>query len=142
MSAREMTFREAVEARDVAALEATLAEDVVFRSPAVYKPYEGRPATMVILRAVMRVFEDFRYVRETASADGRDHVLVFEAIVKGKQLEGVDVLHLDDDGLVDDLRVLVRPLSGLNGLVEAMGEAIPEVLRELGLDPGQAGAPA
>jgi len=130
------TFREAVEARDVAALEATLAADVVFRSPAVHKPYEGRPATMVILRAVMRVFEDFRYVRETASADGRDHVLVFEATVKGRQLEGVDLLHLDDDGLVDDLRVLVRPLSGLNGLVEAMGEAIPEVMRELGLDPG------
>jgi hypothetical protein len=40
--------------------------------------------------------------------------------------------------LVDDLRVLVRPLSGLNGLVEAMGAAIPEVMRELGLDPGQA----
>ena len=135
-----MTFREAVEARDVAALEATLAEGVLFRSPAVYKPYEGRPATMVILRAVMRVFEDFRYVRETASVDGRDHVLVFEATVKGKQLEGVDVLHLDDDGLVDDLRVLVRPLSGLNGLVEAMGEAIPGVMRELGLDPGQGGA--
>jgi len=136
------TFREAVEARDVEALEATLAEGVVFRSPAVYKPYEGRAATMVILRAVMRVFEDFRYVRETASADGRDHVLVFEATVKGKELEGVDVLHLGDDGLVDDLRVLVRPLSGLNGLVEAMGEAIPEVLRELGLDPGEAGATA
>lgn len=132
------SFREAVEARDVAALEATLAPHVVFRSPAVYKPYEGRDATMVILRAVMRVFEDFRYVRETASADGRDHVLVFEATVKGKELEGVDVLHLDDDGRVDDLRVLVRPLSGLNGLVEAMGEAISEVLRELGLDPGQA----
>jgi len=136
------TFREAVEARDVEALGATLAEGVVFRSPAVYKPYEGRAATMVILRAVMRVFEDFRYVRETASADGRDHVLVFEATVKGKELEGVDVLHLGDDGLVDDLRVLVRPLSGLNGLVEAMGEAIPEVLRELGLDPGEAGATA
>lgn len=132
------TFREAVEARDLEALEAALAPGVVFRSPAVYKPYEGRPATMVVLRAVMRVFDDFRYVRETASADGRDHVLVFEATVKGKQLEGVDVLHLDDDGLVDDLRVLVRPLSGLNGLVEAMGEAIPEVMRELGLDPGQA----
>lgn len=123
-------FREAVEARDVDALEACLAEDVVFRSPAVYQPYAGREATMVILRAVMRVFEDFRYVRETASPDGRDHVLVFEATVNGKELEGVDVLHLDDDGRVDDLRVLVRPVSGLTALVEAMGEAIPEVMRE------------
>lgn len=138
MSNRDRTFREAVEARDVHAVEASLAEHVVFRSPAVYRPYEGRFATMVVLRAVMRVFEDFRYVRETSSTDGRDHVLVFEATVNGKQLEGVDLLHLDDAGLVDDLRVLIRPLSGLNGLVEAMGEAIPEVMRELGLEPGSA----
>lgn len=131
-------FRQAVEARDSAAIEALLAENVVFTSPVAFKPYPGRAITAAILRGVMRVFEDFRYVRETASADGRDHVLVFEATVKGKQLEGVDVLHLDGDGLVEDLRVLVRPLSGLNGLVEAMGQAIPEVMRELGLDPGQA----
>lgn len=137
MSTSSGGFRAAVEARDIDAMAATLAPDVVFWSPAVYKPYEGRDTTLVILRAVMRVFEEFRYVRETASADGRDHVLVFEATVKGKQLEGVDVLRLDDAGLVADLRVLVRPLSGLNGLVEAMGEAIPEVMRELGLDPGQ-----
>jgi hypothetical protein len=130
-------FREAVERRDVEALEALLADDVVFRSPAVYKPYEGKVATMVVLRSVMRVFEEFRYTLE-ATSDSGDSVLVFEAVVGGKKLEGADFVHVRDDGLVDDLRVMIRPLSGLNAVVEAMGAAIPEVMREMGLDAGQA----
>ncbi|QNN53510.1 nuclear transport factor 2 family protein [Nocardioides mesophilus] len=125
------TFREAVETRDAVAVEALLAEDVVFRSPAVHKPYQGKQATAVILRAVMRVFEDFRYTRVVE--DGSDHVLVFEARVGGRDVEGADFLHVDEDGRIDDFRVMVRPLSGLNALVEAMGVAIPEVMAELGL---------
>ncbi len=126
-------FREAVESRDGERLEALLADDVVFRSPAVHKPYQGRQATAVILRAVMRVFEDFRYTRVVEGP--RDHVLVFEARVGDRTVEGADFLHLDDAGLVDDFRVMVRPLSGLTALVEAMRAAIPEVMREMGLDP-------
>jgi hypothetical protein len=98
----------------------------------VHKPYEGKQATEVILRAVTRVFEDFRYTRTVS--DGDDHVLVFEARVGDRAVEGADFLHVDTDGLIDDFRVMVRPLSGLTALVEAMGAAIPQVLRELGLD--------
>ena len=61
-------FRAAVEARDLDALTDTLAEDVVFRSPVVYKPYEGRDAVRVLLGAALRVFEDFRYDRELGDA--------------------------------------------------------------------------
>ncbi len=131
-------FRAAIEARDSAALEALLADDVVFRSPAVHKPYEGKVATSVILRAVMRVFEDFRYTREIGEEGGADHVLVFEARVGDRSVEGADFLHVGDDGLIDDFRVMIRPLSGLNAVVEAMGAVIPDVMREMGLDAGQA----
>ncbi len=124
-------FRDAVEARDPDRLTALLAEHVVFRSPAVHQPYEGRMMTSVILRAVMRVFEDFSYTRVVEQ--DADSVLVFTARVGDRQLEGADLLHVGEDGLVDDLRVMVRPLSGLTALVEAMREAIPEVMRELGL---------
>lgn len=130
-------FREAVEARDIDALEGLLADDVVFRSPAAHKPYEGKGATSVILRAVMRVFEDFRYTREIGAEGAADQVLVFEARVGDRQVEGADFLHISD-GLVDDLRVMIRPLSGLLAVAEAMGAAVPEVMRELGLDAGQA----
>ena len=54
-------FRAAVEARDIDAALALLAEDVVFRSPVVFAPYRGREAVAPILRAFSRVAEDFRY---------------------------------------------------------------------------------
>jgi SnoaL-like domain len=124
-------FRDAVLARDMAAVESLLAEDVVFRSPAVFKPYEGRMSTMIILRSVLRVAEDFRYTRSFSSDDG--HVLVFEATVDGKGVEGADFLRIDEAGLIDDFRVMMRPLSGLQAVVARMGEVIPQVMEELGL---------
>src|ERR671912_129772 len=99
------------------AVEALLAEDVVFRSPAVFKPYQGRTATMVILRSVLRIAEDFRYTRSFTEDDGAGHVLVFEATVDGRGIEGADFLRIGDSGLVEDFRVMMRPLSGLNVVV-------------------------
>jgi hypothetical protein len=123
-------FRQAVEARDTAAIEALFAENVVFSSPVVYQPYVGRALTAAIVRGAGRVFEDFHYVREIASADGRDHALVFQAKVNGRQVHGCDFLHVDDDGLIDDLTVMVRPLSGANALAEAMGAQFEQIRRE------------
>jgi len=122
-------FRKAVESKDAGALVACLAEDVEFRSPAVHKPYVGRTETGVILTAVTRVFEDFRY---TASYEGPEgHVLVFEAVVGGKQVHGADFVHTNDEGLVDKLTVMIRPLGGLNAVVGAMGPMIEQVISEL-----------
>jgi SnoaL-like domain len=123
-------FREAVEARDVAAIEALLADDVVFTSPVAYKPYPGKAITAAILRGVLRVFEDFRYVREIASEDGRDHALLFQAKVNGMDVHGCDFLHFDTDGKIDDFMVMVRPLSGAKALAEAMGAQFERIQRE------------
>lgn len=114
-------FREAVEARDPARMTALLAPDVVFTSPVAFHRYPGRAITAAILEAVMGVFEDFRYVREISSADGRDHALVFAARIGDLDLTGCDFLHLDDDGLIDDFMVMVRPLSAAQALAAAMG---------------------
>jgi len=124
-------FRAAVEARDSAAIEAMLADDVVFTSPVAFKPYPGKPMTAAILRGVLRVFEDFRYVREIAGADGRDHALVFTATVNGKQVNGCDFLHFDDEGKIDDFMVMVRPLSGAQALAEAMGAQFAQISAEV-----------
>lgn len=121
-------FRAAVEARDEAAMEALLAENVVFTSPVAFKPYPGRAITAAILRGVMRVFEDFRYVREIA--DGRDHALVFEATVDGKTINGCDFLHVDGEGKIDDFMVMVRPLSAATALAARMGEQFERISAE------------
>lgn len=123
-------FRAAVEARDPAAIEALLAENVVFTSPVAFKPYPGKAITAAILRGVLRVFEDFRYVRELAGDDDRDHALVFEATVGGKALTGCDFIHLDENGLIDEFTVMVRPLSAAQALAEAMNAEFPQIQRE------------
>ncbi|GJF32137.1 membrane protein [Kitasatospora sp. NE20-6] len=123
-------FRKAVEDRDEAALTALLAEDVVFTSPVAFKPYPGKAITAAILRGVLRVFEDFTYIREIANPDGRDHALVFTATVAGRQIQGCDFLHFDDDGRIDEFTVMVRPLSAAQALSEAMGAQFDRIARE------------
>lgn len=117
-----IAFRDAVVAHDHDALVATLAPDVTFSSPAVFKPYEGRDTLTVILGAVLRVFEDFRYIDELHGEDSA--MLRFRAVVGGREVEGVDLLKVGPDGLVTDLTVLIRPLSALQAVAAAMGEAI------------------
>ncbi|SNX56369.1 SnoaL-like protein [Streptomyces sp. TLI_55] len=123
-------FREAVEAWDFDAVEALLAEDVVFTSPVVFKPYPGKAITAAILRGVSRVFEDFRYVREIEGTDGAHHALVFEARVGDRTLTGCDFLHVNEDGLIDEFTVMVRPLSGAQALAEAMGAQFARIEEE------------
>ncbi|WP_069771600.1 nuclear transport factor 2 family protein [Streptomyces sp. LUP30] len=123
-------FREAVEAGDLDAVEALLADDVVFTSPVVFKPYPGKAITASILRAVSQVFEDFRYERELDGGDGRDHALVFTARVGERQLSGCDFIHLDESGLIDELTVMVRPMSGAQALAAAMGARFDEIAKE------------
>src|SRR3954470_5659689 len=113
------SFRKAVEARDPDAMAAALAENVVFRSPVAFKPYPGKAITAAILRGVLRVFEDFRYVRELGAEGGRDHALVFAARIGDVAVEGCDFLHFDEHGLIDDFTVMVRPLSAAQALAEA-----------------------
>jgi hypothetical protein len=78
----------------------------------------------------MRVFEDFRYVREIADGNGRDHALIFETTVAGKRITGCDFLHTNDEGLIDDFMVMVRPLSGAQALAQAMGAQFERIQRE------------
>ncbi|MFI1417487.1 nuclear transport factor 2 family protein [Streptomyces sp. NPDC020731] len=123
-------FREALEAHDLDAAVALLAEDVVFTSPVVFKPYTGKAITGAILRAVAEVFEDFRYVREINDAGGRDHALLFTARVGDRRIEGCDFIHVDDDGRIGELTVMVRPLSGAQALAAAMGARFERIASE------------
>jgi hypothetical protein len=111
-------FRAAVEEGGIEAGLGLLHPDVVFRSPAVFAPYEGKAAVGHLLRQVAAVFEDFRYVDELRG----EHTagLVFEASVGDRELQGWDYLTSDDEGLITEFVVMIRPLSALLAVAEAM----------------------
>jgi hypothetical protein len=121
-------FRAAVEARDEAAVEALLADDVIFTSPVAFKPYAGKAITAAILRGVLRVFTDFRYEREIV--DGNESALIFRTMVGDTEVQGCDFITVGPDGLITDFTVMVRPLRGANALAEAMGAQFDQILAE------------
>lgn len=117
---------------DLAALPALLHPDVVFRSPAAFKPYEGAPVVALILRTVFGVFSGFAYERQFASADGLNIALEFRARVGDKELKGIDLIRFDANGRIVDFEVMVRPASGLQALAEEMGRALAAATPGLG----------
>lgn len=121
-------FRAAAEDRDLAAAIELLAPDIRFVSPVRFTPMEGVAEVEALLSILMRTFEDFRYVGELrgeaeTSGDGRPaeaHALIFRAAVAGKQIHGVDLLQLDQEGRIKELTVMIRPLSALTALKDAV----------------------
>ena len=123
-------FKAAVEGEDPEALKEALADDVVFRSPVVFKPYEGKDVVSAILiEGAFNVFEDFRYTDQLEGEGGA--ALIFHARVGDREVDGLDLLRFDSDGKVRELMVMVRPMSGMNAVAEAMGREF----ERLGLTP-------
>jgi hypothetical protein len=114
------SFRAAVERKDLDAARELLAPDIVFHSPVTFHPFVGRDTVAQLLSLVAATFEDFRYTDELV-LDGV-HALIFKASVAGKELEGLDLLRFDEQGLIADFTVMIRPLSGLIPFAQAMGE--------------------
>src|SRR3954451_18911614 len=117
-------FRAAAEGKDFSAIEDLFAEDVVFRSPVVFKQYEGREAIAMLLGAVSQVFEDFRYTDQTETGDAA--ALAFSARVGDRELDGIDFLRFDGEGRINRMAVYVRPMSGVNALAQAMQNKLEE----------------
>jgi hypothetical protein len=113
-------FRTAVERQDIEAARELLAPDIVFHSPVTFHPFLGRDTVMGLLTLVAQTFEDFRYTDELAMDGG--HALIFKASVAGRELEGIDLLRFDEQGLIADFTVMLRPLSGLLPFAQIMGE--------------------
>jgi hypothetical protein len=125
-------FRAAVEAGKAAGSSELFREDAVFRSPVVYRPYEGRETVLKVLEAAERVLGlggHFRYVHQFEDTDARVAILEFATEVDGRQVEGIDKLTFDEDGRITELKVMLRPGSAL----QVVGARMTEEFTRLGL---------
>jgi hypothetical protein len=105
-------------------LEALLAEDAVFYSPAVFTPQEGRAKTLGYLTAGVKLFgdSDFRYVGQRFA--DRSAVLEFVADIDGTHINGVDVIKWNGDEKIVEFKVLIRPLKALQSVMATMAQLL------------------
>lgn len=123
-------FRTAVEQHNVDQLPELFHEDAAFRSPVLFKPYEGRDQVLKVLRAaesVLGVGERFRYVHQLEDPNDRVAMLEFATEVDGKHVEGIDKLTFDEDGRITELKVLIRPASALQAVGARMAKELERV---------------
>jgi hypothetical protein len=108
-----------VASRDPALLDGLLADDVVFRSPAVFTPQEGKELTTHYLSSALVVLgPTLRYTGQWH--DETSAVLEFEADLDGTFVHGVDMLRWNAEGKLVSFTVMVRPMRGLQKLIELM----------------------
>jgi hypothetical protein len=116
-----------IEERNAAALDDVLAEDAVFHSPVVHTPQAGKALTKLYLSAAIMVLgnSNFEYVREVIGES--DAVLEFTAELDGIIINGVDMIHWNADGKIDDFKVMIRPLKAVNLLHRMMGQMLQQM---------------
>jgi len=112
------------ETKDAAGLDDILADNVVFHSPVVHTPQEGKPITKLYLSAAMQVLNNgsFKYVREVVS--DQHGILEFVTEIDGIVLNGVDMISWGADGKITDFKVMIRPLKAINLIHRLMGEML------------------
>lgn len=110
--------------RSEASLRPLLADNVTFFSPVVFTPQPGIERTVAYLTAADSVFGtgSFDYVRTLV--DGDNAMMEFAGELDGIFFNGIDLIHWNEDGLIDDFKVMVRPLQAINKLWEMMGQQL------------------
>lgn len=115
------TWHDLVRNRNTQGIAALLADDVVLHSPVVHTPQAGKAITLQYLSAAFHVFfnETFHYVRELTGPN--EAVLEFQVTLDGIAVNGVDMLKWNDEGLITEFKVMLRPLKAINLIHQKMG---------------------
>jgi hypothetical protein len=120
------TWHEVARTRNVAGLDALLADEVVFHSPVVHTPQVGKQLTRLYLAAAFQVFfnESFRYVREIAGP--RDAALEFQVEIDGISVNGIDLIKWNDADRIVEFKVMIRPLKAINLIHQKMAAMLQQ----------------
>ncbi len=120
-------WHEMVDKRDPSRISEILADDAVMISPVVHTPQRGKKITSLYLTGAFHVLtnDTFKYVSENFNE--KSAVLEFTTIVDGIEINGVDMLRFNEEGLITEFKVMVRPLQAMNKLHQKMGEMLQQL---------------
>ena len=123
------TWHEVAKRRDIAGLDKLLADNATFHSPVVHTPQVGKKITKLYLAGAFHVLfnETFKYVREVRAQN--EAVLEFSVEIDGIQVNGVDMIRWNDEGLIEDFKVMLRPLKAINLVHQKMGAMLESMKR-------------
>lgn len=121
------SWHQFIESGDMHLLENMLDDSVVFHSPVVHTPQQGKSITMMYLMAAHDVFREskFTYVREVLTE--KNWVLEFTATIDGVVINGVDIIQFNDSGKMVDFKVMLRPLKAVNMMHQKMMEMLQKM---------------
>lgn len=116
-------LRAAMEAHDHGAVVSLLAPDIVVHSPIIgMSHFRGRESVSLLYEAIIEGFADYRYVAEM-EGDGRQ-LLMFTGTLRGTRLDGIDALRVNDEGLIEEMTVMIRPLAGVIAFLVEIGPLV------------------
>jgi hypothetical protein len=119
-------WHQIVAARDVEALGEVLADDVTMGAPPYWQKFADKKLVLHLLGIILHTIEDFTYHREWL--DGAELALEFTGHVEGLELQGIDLISLDDAGKVRNLDVVIRPLNAVTALRDRVAPQMAEYL--------------
>lgn len=117
-------WHEIAKRHDPSELESLLADNVVYFSPIIGEPQEGKKLANVYLSAAVKVFytDTYRYVRQVVG--DKTAVLEFVNTVYGVAVNGVDMITWDDADKIVEFKIMLRPLNAINLIHEKMGQVL------------------
>ena len=115
-------WHQAVQTGDMALLNSIIADDATLLSPAFWQPRQGKEKVVMVLKAVAETFQELTYTKEWI--DGNELILEFTTRVDDKTLKGIDRITLNDNGLLTEIEVLIRPMNGLMALAAALDDKL------------------
>ena len=117
-------WHEVVTTQNQDLLKSILAENVTFYSPVVFTAQKGKSLTLLYLMAAAQIFNNksFSYTKEIINENHA--TLEFELNINGIEINGIDLITWNEEGMIIEFKVFIRPLQGVNVIHKMMQQML------------------
>ena len=119
-----MDLLEAIAAGDREAIAALVSDGVVYHSPGT--TYRGREQIVDVLGVAPSVIVNFSATRDRVAIGDHENLTFVTGTVEEEEIHGVLIEARDEAGLVDEINLLLRPLSAVQAATRHLARALAD----------------